>query len=59
MFALLCFVKLNCSELMNNRKNTKDCEINSHETEFLKGEALLEEDTLQPPSDRVLETGTS
>ena len=34
---------------MNNRKNTKDCEINSHETEFLKGDALLEEDTLQPP----------
>jgi hypothetical protein len=29
VFALLCFVKLNCRELMNNRKNTKDCEINT------------------------------
>lgn len=29
VFALLCFVKLNCRELMNNRKSTKDCEIST------------------------------
>lgn len=29
VFALLCFVKLNCREFMNNRKSTKDRGINS------------------------------
>lgn len=38
LFALLCFVKLNCREFMNNRKNTKDCEINTGTKQnFLKG----------------------
>lgn len=36
VFALLCFVKLNCRELMNNRKNTKDCEINIGTKQLLR-----------------------
>lgn len=44
---------------MNNRKNTKDCEINTGMKQFVKGETLLEEGSLQVPPDRHLETGTS
>lgn len=62
VFALLCFVKWICRELMNNRGNAKDCEINSSRNPASqRGDctAVRDDSCLHPGSCRGLETRRS